>query len=217
MTDTTCTHTPRQIYYIDYNRVLNSGGQNGSDKMFEAMCSFMIELDYLQSNVCKVLLSYGYRENITLKELSMAGVGDLFDDIVFTRFRTTNERLGESCTDQPPQLSRVRYAWWREERWWKRRPQWVPENYAIWTGGKDEYLKHCCQERSYPLHCRDVAVFIDDKQGNLEAAQLLVPEMKCIHFTNSNSRIHHYRNEWQKTIHTLPQLATVLRDLTEGD
>ena len=216
MTDTTCSHTSRQpIAYIDYNKVMNSGGEKGSDKMFEAMCRFMISLD--ESNVYTVLVSYGFRDMITLKELSMAGAGDLLDKIVFTRYRTRDERLRESGTDQTPELEQWQYPWWREkERWWKTRPLWTPEKYATWSGGKDEYFEHCCPERSCTQHCPDIAVFIDDKQGNLQAAQLLVPHLKCIHFTRSNSQFHHSRNDWQ-TVHTLPQLAKVLKDLTEGD
>jgi len=175
----------------------------------------MINMDHLPLNVYKVLVSYGNREDITLKELSTAGVGDLFDEIVFTRYRTRNERLEANGQDHTLDLSQYRYPWWREKRWWKSRPKWMPENYAIWSGGKDEYFKHCCPERSSPLHCPDVAVFIDNKQRNLRAAQFLVPQMKFIHFTNSNSRVQQYRNEWQ-AVHTLSQLAKVLEDLTDA-
>ena len=214
MTDTTCSHIE---LYIDYNNVINSGGQKGSDQMFQDMCWFMISLDHLEPNVYTVLVSYGERDMITLKELSKAGVGDLFNKIVFTRYRTRDERLRKSGTDKTPELEQCQYPWWREKnRWWKKRPLWTPEKYAIWSGGKDEYFTHCCPERSCPQHCPDIAVFIDDKQGNLQAAQLLVPQMKFIHFTRSNSRFHHSRNDWQ-TVHTLPQLAKVLKDLTEGD
>ena len=217
MTGTTCADTARQLFtlYIDYNNVINSGGQKGSNQMFEDMCRFMINMDHLPLNVYRVLVSYGNREDITSKELSMAGVGDLFDEIVFTRYRTRNERLEANGQDHTLDLSQYRYPWWREKRWWKSRPKWMPENYAIWSGGKDEYFKHCCPERSCPLHCPDVAVFIDDKQGNLRVAQFSVPQMKFIHFTNSSSRVQQYRNEWQ-AVHTLPQLAKVLKDLTDA-
>jgi len=214
-TETTCSHTSRQpfVVYIDYNNVINSGGQKGSDQMFEDMNRFMVSLDHL--NVFTVLVSYGWCEKITLKELSMAGVGDLFDEIVFTRYRTRSERLRETGTDQTPELEQCQYQWWNEKRWWKTHPHWTPEKYATWSGGKDEYFKHCYQERSCPQHCPDRAVFIDDKHGNLEAAQLLVPQMKFIHFTRK-PRFHHSRNDWQ-TVHTLSQLVKVLKDLMEGD
>ena len=217
MTDTTCSHTSIWPFtvYIDYNDVLNSGGQKGSDQMFEDMCRFMINLDHSALNVYTVLVSYGFRDEITLKELSMACVGDLFDKIVFTRYRTREERLKKSGTDQTPELEEFQYQWWRETRWWKTRPRWTPAKYATWSGGKDEYFKHCCPERTCPQQCPDVAVFIDDKQGNLQAAQLLVPQMKCIHFTRRYSRFPQSQNDWQ-TVHTLPQLAKVVKDFTEA-
>ena len=216
MTDTTYPHTSSEPFkvYIDYNGVINSGGAKGSDQMYEDMCKFMINLDYMESKVYTVLVSYGFRDKITLKELSIAGVGDLFDEIVFTRYRTRKERLEESGTDQTPELEQRQYLWWGEKKWWKRRPLWTPAKYATWSGGKDEYFKHCYTERTCPQQCPDVAVFIDDKQGNLQAAQLLVPQMKCIHFTRRYSRFPQSQNDWQ-TVHTLPQLAKVVKDFTE--
>ena len=217
MTVTTCSDSSSEVVkvYIDYNGVINSGGAKGSHQMFEDMCKFMINLDYLDPPVYTVLVSYGFRDKITLKELSMAGVGDLFDKIVFTRYRTRAERLEQSGTDQTPELELLQYLWFREKKWWKRKPLWTPAKYATWSGGKDEYFKHCCPEMSSPQQCPDVAVFIDDKQGNLQAAQLLVPHLKCIHFTRRYDRFPHSHNGWQ-TIHTLSQLAKVVKDFTEA-
>ncbi len=88
----------RAHLYLDYNGVLNSGDSGD-------LCDFIVDMDHLPVNIN--LLSYppgGSGRTTTLQEITEAGIGDLFDKIVFTMHRTAAEHQAIATEHARPQL-----------------------------------------------------------------------------------------------------------------
>ncbi len=117
-------------------------------------------MDHLPVNIN--LLSYppgGSGRTTTLQEITEAGIGDLFDKIVFTMHRTAAEHQAIATEHARPQLEQYSSG---------------AVEYEVYTGGKDDYI------RTYDQNL--LTFFVDDKITTIEAVLRAVPHTRAYEF-----------------------------------
>ena len=157
----------QSIYlYLDYNGVLNSEGSDGLLWLMEGL-DFFDNVDAQNDDVVqKILLSY--RPTIdgccdTLHQLANAAVLNMFHKTVFTAKRRGHFR-GEVYT----------YGYYPSYHPQPRYHKCEPQNYDVYTGGKDAFIAGVHKQQSTRI------IFADDKFETLQAVKDCHPYATCI-------------------------------------
>lgn len=158
----TMDDTVKNLYlYIDYHNVIDSGLRKLRD-----MANFLRRLDELDEKPFKTLISYGgqTRNEDTLKELSQAGVLNSFNQIVFTRQRTSEPVRFHyrTTTDYRGLMYRQTYICHKGD--FPRPVTHETINYIVFRGGKDEYILG-----GHATRYNDAILFVDDRAETLRA------------------------------------------------
>ena len=174
--------------YLDYHNVLdrlNAGSHAG-------LTEFLGRMEALPATVHIYVISY--RKNPhgmfqTLNELEDTGKAGVFKDIIFTTFRTYNERLwNRKALRSHPLSSRVsrplaKPTYSREDYNAGGPNGEINRGYMVYHGGKDEFLNMFSRWRQgVPV------IFVDDQEAIIEAVQQQVPVVNAIHWPRSSQQ-----------------------------
>ena len=153
----------------------------------------MHKLDYLANEMRITLLSYrAKRHNCvhTLRELAQAEVLEFFDDLVFCKWRTTEESDGQGVSEYevhtygpPDDETDYKYYWF--------------------TNGKDAYIEE---------HKEGQILFADDKTENIDAVLSMFRDATCIEMPRKKRR----QSRGMLHAHSLEDLYSVILTATRA-